>query len=486
MKQKTQKKNEKFDLCYLGTLDGGNGSIRWPQEAAEAANNLQISVYDQELSTLLKMNLLWRPFVTIRHLELFDNLAFAKFLKRHKDECQDLAESGLLRLCAPSVEPIAALVEKWMLGRGPQFPMHWHHLNSERQKAYDSASLTGKLKAIDDVRRFLFLDEHHLDLGEMITRYQRIFSESGIIELGPPRPTEPASYAERVQQKWGQYLRDRKQQGLRMPNALNWIENTLKKCQDQNGRRRTYYTELRYLRDTLAGINEGQRFALDHAIAETKSFVLNDAYYDEFEGFTTARVKGKSLTLDISVNRDISKVWMPEETIEKTVMRRSDPEPLVSTAFAALESVDLSDILHCHTAPHSEAESFRKSIDRLYGLGIMSSVRRETDSKIAGAVRDHIEVMRACLTRVLRDAKKPDVMRDSIAQVYLGGDPGIMGPVFGSGIGLAGMAYFAHGLPGALTLLLGPTIAVLVRKKTLTYKWKIFEAALAKHIQSKP
>jgi len=266
-----------------------------------------------------------------------------------------------------------------------------------------------------------------------------------------------------------------------MPKALKTIEDVLRTCHDQNGRRRTYYSELRYLRDSLTDMSTLQRQTLDHAIAETKSFVLNDAYYDEFEGFTAARVKGRSLSLNISASRDISKVWMPEEADGQDVPPNEEPEPLISTAFIPVESLQLSDILLCHTAPHAESTAFRNSVKKLYELGVMSGAAHD-HATLSSAVSDHVAIMRMCLERVLSDRKKPDPMKDSVAQVYYGRDPSVVTAVASSCISAA--AYFAGGVPGMVSFLLTPFIAFLMRKKAVSYEWKTFEVALAKHIES--
>lgn len=474
---------EQFDLCYLATIDGGNASLRWPQTDATAANRLQQSVYDREISTLLKLNLLWRPFVTVRHLELFDNLAFAKFIWRHRQECLDLAQAELLRLCAPSISPILQLTEEWIFGRGPQFPMHWHHLDGMRQAAYDRAASSGKLRTIEDIGPFLFLDQHRLDLKSLISFYQEMFPESGLIQLEPAHPIGPSDYARRVEQKWNRYLSDRRQQGLRMPLALRNIEQALEKCHQQQGRRRTYYTELRQLLESQGNQSAHQRETLENAIAETKCFVLNDAYYDEFECFTAGRTEGKPLHLNITASRDISRVWVPEENTLPAPVSAHNEDPLISSAFVAIERLALSDIVTCHTAAHDEALAFRKSVENLHRLGAMSGTGRKHEAAVREAVRDHLQILLACLRRVMRDANRPDDTTDCVAQVFFGNDPGIMTPMFSSGIGLAGMAYFASGLPAIVGLMLSPLLAIILRRKVVSHAWKSCEAALAEHIQ---
>src|SRR5260370_39865008 len=85
---------------YLAALDTGNASIRWPQKDSLYAGQHQES-FSREIERILKLNLMWRRSVALRHFDVFDNLALAKFLNQNETVCNKLSQAGLLLLCSP-------------------------------------------------------------------------------------------------------------------------------------------------------------------------------------------------------------------------------------------------------------------------------------------------------------------------------------------------------------------------------------------------
>jgi hypothetical protein len=147
--------NDSLRIDYLATFDTGNASIRWPQKNVLKANQDQIA-FDAEILSSLKANLLLKPFISIRHFELFDNLAFAKFVSANNVILRRLSEANLIRPCSRRASSWEEICVDWALNN-PDDPMHWHHLTPEDQLSYDRAS---RRRRITDLRSL----EAHLGL----------------------------------------------------------------------------------------------------------------------------------------------------------------------------------------------------------------------------------------------------------------------------------------------------------------------------------
>jgi hypothetical protein len=462
-------------IYYLATLDSGNASLRWPQRDPAAANQAQQGLYDEEITGILKLDLLWRPGVSVRHIDLFDNLAFAKFLRDHHQEVMTLADAGLITVCAPTEGAFREVFEWWVVAGGPERPMHWHHLSNERQHDFDRANGQGKIASLESVSLFLHLEEHRLLLDEMVKRYDVLFPQSGILRLSP---TVPASwYAKRVEEKWVAFLKDRDECGLRPTKSLRQIGETLARCWEEKQRRSGFYTAIESLA-TQSHPTRRDRLNLAQAVAATKTFVLNDAFYDEFERFGTDR--------GIVANRDISNVWLEEDEIPPASPVAGGVDPLLSVGFIALDEISLSDVVACHTAVHDEAKAFQGSLCKLQSLRIRARRGHVARAEVATAAKDHVEILRACLLRILRDRGRAQVIEGCVAEVFLGTDPGIAGPVASSGAAASAyLAAYLHSLGPLIGLIASPLFAFLVRRKALKYKWQQFEVSLTDHIVDK-
>jgi len=177
--------HENLRIDYLATFDSGNASIRWPQKDAARANEDQ-KMADAEFRRAIITNLLVKPFVSLRHTELFDNLALAKFVSRHHLILKRMCEAGLVRICSQIAAPWEEICSNWAI-RNPQKPMHWHHLTPERQRSYDLASRNGQISDLRSMEACLWLHEHKdarghtLNLDNLVKIYDEIFPEHRII-----------------------------------------------------------------------------------------------------------------------------------------------------------------------------------------------------------------------------------------------------------------------------------------------------------------
>ena len=473
-----------LEICYLATLDCGNGSLRWPQKDPAEANRRQTQ-YDKDISDILKLNLLYRPFVGVRHLDLFDNLALAKFFRRPDQQCQDLGQAGLVRVCAPISGSFQDIFEDWALGKGAELPQHWHHLNAERQRAYDEASRRRELKSAESVAPLLYLEEHGLSLRELFVKYDSVFASSQRIILGEAPRLARNWYATQVEEKWKQHRPNRKKWRLRDTPLTPQIANVIEQCCKKEGRRRDFYTRLEELESRAKTKKRlSNRLAFDE-LAEVKRLVLNDPFYDEFEKFSKYQLSGKPGRAVVRASRDVGLYWVPEDVLSKLPMWPSRGELLYEAPFVSLEVINLADIVEWHTADYVEARAFQESIRELEVLHSEATRRSLPEGKIKSAAEKHVEILRNCAKRSLQDRGARGVMEDTLAQVFLGAHPAVA-----ISVATLGTGYLAYCLSrdAALakfsTTLAGAVFSWIFTRQRITERWGQVEALVERDVLS--
>lgn len=463
-------------IDYLAALDTGNASIRWPQKESTAAGRLQ-NQYDEQIERILKLNLMWRPSIAVRHFDLFDNLALAKFVVRNETLCRDLSLAGLFRVCSPKAASFEEILEHWALAGGAGDPMHWHHLSPEQQEDYDRASKRKQIKSAADIQKHLYLDDHGLALETLFRAYNSIYPTTRIIVVKPLVHRVPL-YAERVEKKWETYLGVRRSYGFAPTPATRNIESVLEKCCNAKGRRRAFYSYLERAIDPLKFGKESG--TIEAELLETKCLVLNDAFYDEFEQFQLVEVGGGERAARITAGRDVRKEWFPVELMGKPAQTPSDA--LLSVPFSPLDAISLGDILRLHTSEDAEAKSFQKSILNLKSIYDRSQTTKISDQEISQAIKDHLAILQTCVLRTLRAQNRANLMSDAKAKVFLGYPAtafavagGLSSLAFGMVAGLAG---------GVLGLLFTGLFTFWLEKETTTNEWLQVEAALQESIEA--
>ena len=406
-----------MDVCYLASFDCAHGSVRWPQKDPKEARAYQ-GEYEGQISAILKLNLLFRPFVSVRHMDLFDNLALAKFLTRQTSATQALGEARLLRVSVPSRGEFEEVFENWALGKGKGSPQHFHHLNHRQQRVYDAASRGGRLKTIEDISGLLQLHDHDLDLHNLLESYDSIFPPSARIVLPNRPPLREDWYAKRVEEKWNQHLQ--KQGGLNPHSLVTWhIGRALENCWKRGKRRRAFYTELEKLESQLRYMRRTSPYPTEDKIEDeingVKCFVLNDAFYDEFEKFDQYDEAGKLAEVRIRASRDVGLPLIPPVLPPELPFLPTEENLLAETPMRALEAITLEDISRWHIGSDAEAVAFKQSVDRIARLRLEACVRRIEETEAQDAARRHLACIRECAKR-----SSPDLVEDSVWKVYFG------------------------------------------------------------------
>ena len=128
-------------LDYLSALDPAHAYGLEPK--ASAAKMLsKLEDHDKRMLELFRFNLMWRPTILLRHIDVFGNLPLLRFLH---DKRSSLASAGILRVTTPSNESFEEMYRQWALGPKSQ---HFHHLNPDMQSAFDDACSAQNVKTL--------------------------------------------------------------------------------------------------------------------------------------------------------------------------------------------------------------------------------------------------------------------------------------------------------------------------------------------------
>lgn len=415
---------DRLRIDYLAAFDTGNASIRWPQKDAAAANRDQHS-FDAEIKRALKLNLLLKPFISIRHFELFDNLALAKFASANRFAFQRLCDADLVRVCSKLARRWEEICMDWAV-QGSGDRMHWHHLTPDRQKSYDLASRKGEITDLESMDAYLRLLEHEdvdgcpLNLRKMAALYDKLFPPHKIIATSSSESME-WPYAKMVEKELATYLERRKQRRGSLPAIVSTLEKTVMKCCERGVRRREFYTELERVAHESRSTSGQVPQQLAEEVAALKAFVINEAFYKEFQQFDRYVCGADSGDVHIVANRDITKPWVRYEDVLPKSPIKNIEEYLEKETFPVLDAISLEDILEWHTASNDEATSFRASMRTLQELCAMPNIVRDR-SKVSQVIKEHLKSVDNCVKRSFSASDKTSLREAPGAEVYFGSD----------------------------------------------------------------
>jgi hypothetical protein len=471
-------------IDYLATFDTGNASIRWPQKNASKANRHQ-HLFDSEIHAAIKVNLLLKPFISIRHFELFDNLALAKFASAHPHILRRLSEDRLIRTCSPLASSWEEICRHWAL-RNIDEPMHWHHLTPERQRSYDVAFRKGRIRDVQSLETHLWLDEHKdvngcpLSLKNMVTQYDELFPPHRIIVANSSR-TERLAYADLVKQELDAYLKERRMLEGRLPTVVSKIEETIRKCCELGVRRRDFYTKLEALEHELQTSSRRPPRTLAEEVKAAKALVINEAFYKDFQQFDRYSYGRETGNACIVANRDVTETQVPCEGIVRGERGHDLDDPLEKDTLPILDAISLEDILEWHTASYTEASSFQISRDKLQQVYAMPPAARK-ESEVSVCMHEHLKNIRECVKRSLRTSGKMDMVEAPWSEVYFGWNPDKA-----TGVMVAGLVALARYLDINTDILAAVSagfLTVLFRKPTKSHTLHHFETTLETELRA--
>src|SRR5439155_7533769 len=133
-----------------------------------------------------------------------------KFLTREDSKDPDglsaITRAQLIRVCSPWKEPFKNILKRWAIGDGHGDPMHWHHLSSQSQEAYDKDHKRGVLLGVKSLEKVLALKDHGLTLRQMTERFDHLFSPNDLLVMNRDHALDKNWYSSRVLNKWRRFM----------------------------------------------------------------------------------------------------------------------------------------------------------------------------------------------------------------------------------------------------------------------------------------
>ena len=473
------------EIYWLATLDSANAAVRWPQKHVRTAANRRRND-NKEIATLLKLELLWRRPVAVTLPDLFNNLALAKFIRDHKYDCMRLADAELLQGSSWIAGDLHSGLDDWVFGRGPGQPMHWHHLSTDRQTNIDEASRRGLVSDLNSLASYLYLEEHDLSLEEMVRLYDSIFPARKIVVVRAAESSLQRLFPKRVEMKWVESLRKREQLGPPTTAATILVEKALEKCWLAKGRRRLFYTTLEELPSVTPYSSEAELTALKGEVTDAQCFVVNDAYYDEYEECSHFEngmpVEGST----ILTSRDITNVWLPEEIIQPNPSVTAEQDRIISKAFAPIELITFEDVVEFHQGSADEYKEFQASINRLHSLHSRGRTEEVSETEIREAAKKHIEILHDCVQGRLKQRHAINWTEGTVAEVFVGTETSKL-----HWRGELATDALAHDLgrsmlsQTAIGWIASGLLNFVLHRKTPSYHWKQFAASFGGHVRQR-
>src|SRR4051812_45025822 len=162
-------------LNYNSVFDPGHAAILFPLKPND---NFLIRPqrdypFDKFIESKICFQLLWRPSLVVRHIDLFNNVPLMRFMSSY--EASTLSANDMLRVIAPNQGKFDEVFSDWAFDR--RINQHFHHLGSQEQKDYDSACRLGKLKSVAQAEKWLKFKRYGLELELLLKEYQRWFKD---------------------------------------------------------------------------------------------------------------------------------------------------------------------------------------------------------------------------------------------------------------------------------------------------------------------
>jgi hypothetical protein len=463
MRQASRTSRKREPISYLTVFDPGHAALRWPQKDPVAAERLRGQTL-KEIESIIRFNLLWRPHLLMRHIDLFDNLALAKFLTTESPRA--LLQANLLRISSPNRAPFSELFEQWALGG--REPQHWHHLLPDQQRIYDDRFATRDIKGLPGIEALIRLEDHSLNLSDLLHTYDTLFHDRHFV-IAPPLTLPEGWYANHVLQLWStEYPTYARSLRLGRSDTANRVEEELQRGAREGWRRRTFFTRLEQLELEQIKRHPRSRDKIRALLTGVRTLVVNAAFYDEFENYVpdVGQTTGR-----ITAVRDLS--LLPALPPSALVSHGWQMEPLLSQTIAPPEFLSLADIASFHTDPAYVA--FQRSVGRLHNLA--SRARGSiSDHEITVAVTEHIKVLNESVRRAFANRGMKPPTTGTVAEVFMGVDPAVASAVLTA-------LMLATPIPVGIFVSVNMLFAVALRKRVATEKWRELEMVLCRTIE---
>ena len=367
-------------LDYLSALDPAHAYGLGPKASALAILG-SISDHNDRMSELFRFNLMWRPSILLRHIDLFGNIPLLRFLN---EEGASLSEKGVLRVTTPTLEPFSEMFRQWALGLKGQ---HFHHLTQIQQERYDQACRAQSIRSLRDAERLLFLGPQKIDLEVSLDTLGVLLDDSRVILSVAPKADD---YSIAVWKAWKDFRATNESLYISGEPLFNIIERVIRRGAKEHWRRREFFTELE-----KKEIEIGQFTAGNHVLSATKVAVINQPFYDEFESM---QIDSDSKLAPVSVVRDIAPSIL---TLRLPVVEEKEgSEQDISSALLPFRHIPIKQIAGWHRGVDPEAKTFQRSVstlqDVLNGKPQMSG-EGENQKLVRRLVKEHVEALNACI-----------------------------------------------------------------------------------------
>ena len=440
-------------LNYHSVFDPGNAAILFPLKEPRFAREKR-EEFERQMRNILQFNLLWRPSLVVRHIDLFNNVPLMTFMR--SDEAAMLCSHGMLRVIVPHVGDFSRIFQEWAFGPQSQ---HFHHLSSEEQAAYDAACRKGKLQSPEQAEDLLLFSRYGLNLAENLRDYDFLFK--GLRETLRWNP--PAEeYPKRVLELWEKILQNPRRTAPHSADTIKRIDAEIRLGANEGWRRRQFFTNLERLEgEVLRGDRDLQ------LMRDVKLAAVNRAFYDELE---LLKYSQEDSSAPIWVTRDhslISQVAADEEAgngLADSAALREEVEPM--------HAIPLKYIIGWHTD------------------GVLSGdFPSYSSADILPMIRRHVDILNKCVKKTIKDNQHKDKDLQYLQNQRQTTTLEAYAPEWGShvqtginaALGLA--AVFTPGKWG-IGIVTTAVIEIMLKFKTKTRRWKRSEAILKTEMES--
>jgi len=210
-------------------------------------------------------------------------------------------------------------------------------------------------------------------------------------------------------------------------------------------------------------------------IAALKAFVINEAFYGEFQQFDRYSCGSNAGEAKVIASRDITKSWLEGDCILTGLRGQDMIDLLEKEKLPILDAISLEDILEWHTATHNVACAFQESLTSMLDLHKVPRSLKD-EAGISACVRQHIENIRACMIRSFSDQNRKSLLEAPWSEVYFGLNSDIGSRLTAGGV--AALIGLCSRELGVISLLSAGYINMLFKKCSKSENMVHFETSL--------